>query len=99
MSAPDVVQPSALENPTGGLALWAGAVSRTTTVLTQTVSASTTTIAWSQPASIVYGTKLSAAQYAWIIVRRLSSHEVAAVPPITAELAVQPAEQPLERTA
>jgi starch-binding outer membrane protein, SusD/RagB family len=37
VSAPDVVQPAALENPTGGLALWAGAVSRTTTALTQTV--------------------------------------------------------------
>lgn len=40
VNAPDVVQPSALENPTGATALWAGAMSRTTTVFATTVVSS-----------------------------------------------------------
>ncbi|MDB4916114.1 MAG: hypothetical protein JWM95_3758, partial [Gemmatimonadetes bacterium] len=40
VNAPDVVQPAALENPTGAMALWAGALSRTTTAFAQTVVSS-----------------------------------------------------------
>lgn len=43
--------------------------------------------------SIAFLAPVSAAQYAWIIVRRLSSHEVTTIVPV-AEAAVQPAERP-----
>lgn len=40
VNAPDVVQPASLENPSGADALWAGAMSRTTTVFAQTLISS-----------------------------------------------------------